>query len=147
MPNLIGQQGETADGKVWARLGRVIGSYSEFVELDGIGWGDASRWEVGLGDREVFGRYVELDNARRSPKVNEEAGRAKSMSIIGDARMGGRERESILHKLYMMGQKYFFESGIKTKEGTLSKGAAEKDTWTRFGVEFVGIVGTQLGKT
>ena len=47
----------------------------------------------------------------------------------------------------MMGHKDFFESGVKTKEGTLSKGVAEKDTRIRFGVEFVGRVGTQPGKT
>ena len=41
----------------------------------------------------------------------------------------------------------FFESGVKTKEDTLSKGVAEKDTWTRFEVEFVRRVGTQPGKT
>ena len=45
------------------------------------------------------------------------------------------------HKLGMTGHKDFFESGVKTKEGTLSKGVAEKDTRTRFGVEFVGRVG------
>ena len=47
----------------------------------------------------------------------------------------------------MVGHKDFFESGVKTEKGTLSKGVAEKDTRTRFGVEFVGRVGTQLGKT
>ena len=61
--------------------------------------------------------------------------------------MWGRERENILHKLDMVGHKDFFESGVKTEKGTLSKGVAEKDTRTRFGVEFVGRVGTQLGKT
>ena len=47
----------------------------------------------------------------------------------------------------MTGHKDFFKSGAKTKEDTLSKGVAEKDTWTRFKVEFVGRVRTQLGKT
>ena len=47
----------------------------------------------------------------------------------------------------MIGHKDFFESGVKTEEGTLSKGVAEKDTRTRFGVKFVGKVGTQPGKT
>ena len=47
----------------------------------------------------------------------------------------------------MMGHKDFFESGFKTEEGTLSKGVAEKDTHTIFGVEFVGRVGTQPWKT
>ena len=47
----------------------------------------------------------------------------------------------------MMGHKDFFESRVKTDEGTLSKGVAKKDTHTRFGVEFGGKVGTQPGKT
>ena len=48
----------------------------------------------------------------------------------------------------MIGHKYFFESGVKTEEDTLSKRIAKKDdTHTRFGVEFVGGVGTQPGKT
>ena len=47
----------------------------------------------------------------------------------------------------MIRHKDFFESGVKTEEGTLSKGVAEKDTRTRFGVKFVGRVGTQPGKT
>ena len=60
----------------------------------------------------------------------------------GWGRAEGRERENILHKLDMTEHKYFFESGVKTEEGTLSKGVAKKDTQTRFGVEFVGSVGT-----
>ena len=47
----------------------------------------------------------------------------------------------------MMGHKYFFESRVKTEEDTLSKGVAEKDTQIRFGVEFVGRVQKQPGKT
>ena len=47
----------------------------------------------------------------------------------------------------MTGHKDFFESGVKIKEGTLSKELAKKDKHTRFGVEFVGRVGTQHGKT
>ena len=47
----------------------------------------------------------------------------------------------------MTGHKDFFESGVKTEKGTLSKGIAEKDTRTRFGVELVGRVGTQPRKT
>ena len=47
----------------------------------------------------------------------------------------------------MMRHKDFFEGGVKTEEGTLSKGVAEKDTRTRFGVELMGRVGTQPGKT
>ena len=34
----------------------------------------------------------------------------------------------------MTGHKYSFESGVKKEEGTLSKGVAKKDTWTRFGL-------------
>ena len=58
---------------------------------------------------------------------------------------GGEEK--ILHKLDMMRHKYFFESGVKTKEDTLSKEVVKKDTHTRFGVKFVGRVGMQLRKT
>ena len=103
--------------------------------------GDASRREVGLGDGEVLGRSVECDGARRSPEVNDEAGRAESVSITDDVGVGvlrrgggggggggGREWENILHKLNMTGHKDFFESGVETKEGTLSKGVAKKDT-------------------
>ena len=36
---------------------------------------------------------------------------------------------------------------VKIKKGTLSKGVAEKDTRTGFGIKFVGRIGTQLGKT
>ena len=43
-------------------------------------------------------------------------------------RVGGKERENILHKFDMTGHKDCFESGVKTKEDTLSKGVAEKDT-------------------
>ena len=79
--------------------------------------------------------------------MNYEVGRVESVSITGDVGVGGRERENILQKIYMTRHKYFFESGVKTKEGILSKGVAEKDTQTRFGVKFVTRVGTQLGKT
>ena len=47
----------------------------------------------------------------------------------------------------MTGHKYFFESGVKIEEDTLSKGVAEKDTRTRFRVKVVGRVGKQPGKT
>ena len=47
----------------------------------------------------------------------------------------------------MMGHKEFFEGRVQTEEDTLSKGVAEKDTWTRFGVQFVGRVETQPRKT
>ena len=78
--------------------------------------------------------------------MNEEAGRAESISTTDDARVG-REWENIFHKIDMTGHKDFFKSEVKTEEGTLSKGVAEKDTRTRFGVEFVGRVGTQPKKT
>ena len=74
--------------------------------------------------------------------MNDEAGRAESVSITDNVGVGLRERENILHKLDMIGHKDLFENGVKTKEGTLSKGIAEKDTRIRFGVEFVGRVGT-----
>ena len=66
-----------------------------------------------MGDGEVLGRSVELSSAGRSLEVNEETGRAESMSITDDAQMGGRgvggerERENILYKLDMMGHRFF----------------------------------------
>ena len=61
--------------------------------------------------------------------VNEEAGRAESMSTTGNDGVGREENgENILHKLDMTGHEDFFESGVKIKEGTLSKGVVEKDT-------------------
>ena len=60
---------------------------------------------------------------------------------------GLREQENNLHTLDMTGHKKIFESWVKTEEGTLSKEVVEKDTQTRFGVEFMGRVGTQPGKT
>ena len=70
----------------------------------------------------VMGKYsggpLSPGSAGRSSEVNEEAGRVESVSITGDGRVGGRERENILHKLYMMGHKYFFESDVKTEEDT-----------------------------
>ena len=47
----------------------------------------------------------------------------------------------------MTGHKDFFEGEVKIEEGTLSKGVAEKDTRTRFGVKFVGKVWTKPRKT
>ena len=47
----------------------------------------------------------------------------------------------------MTGHKEFVESGIKAEKGTLSEGIAEKDTRSGFGIEFVGRIRTQLGKT
>ena len=37
-----------------------------FIELDGTIWGDPGRREVRLGDGEVLGRSVELSSPRRS---------------------------------------------------------------------------------
>ena len=119
----------------WELLGRS-------VELSDTCWGDSGRREIWLGDKEVLGRSVELGGGRRSPEVNVEAGRAKYVSITDDARVGEREQENSLDKLDMTRHKDFFESGVKTEEGTLSKGVTEKDTRTRFRVEFVGRVGT-----
>ena len=80
--------------------------------------------------------------------MNDEVGRAKSISITSDVGVGGgREWGNILHKLNMMGHKDFFESGVKTEEGTLNKGVVEKDTRTRFEVKFARKVGTQPRKT
>ena len=72
-----------------SEVGRGDGEVLErFMELDGTCWGDASRREVEQGDGEVLGRSVKLNGARRSSEVNDEAGRAESVSIIGDVRMG-----------------------------------------------------------
>ena len=46
-----------------------------------------------VGDRKVLGRSIELGVAGRSLEVNEEAGRAESMSTTGEAGVGRRERE------------------------------------------------------
>ena len=83
---------------------------------------------VGLGDGEVLGRSSELGSAERSPEVNEEAGRAESVSTTDNVGIGEREPKNILHEIDMTGHKDFFESGVKTEEDTLSKGVAEKDT-------------------
>ena len=37
------------------------------------------------------GRFVELGGVGRSPEVNEEAGRAKFVPIIGNAGVGGEQ--------------------------------------------------------
>ena len=79
--------------------------------------------------------------------MNDEAGRVEYVSITGVVEGGKRERENSFHKLDMMGHKEFFESGVKTEEGTLSKGVAEKDTRTIFEVKFVGRVEMQPRKT
>ena len=41
----------------------------------------------------------------------------------------------------MTGHKDFIEDRVKTKKDTLSKGVTEKDTRTRFEIEFVGRIG------
>ena len=72
-----------------------------------------------------------------------------SLRLINYRRCGGGGvgRENILHKLDMTGHKEFFKSGVKTEEGTLSKGVAKKYTRIRFKVEFAGRVRKQPGKT
>ena len=80
--------------------------------------------------------------------MNEEAGRTEPVSTTSDVGVGGREENmKTFYKLDMIGHKDFFESGFITKGDTLSKGVVERDTQTRFRVEFVGRVGTQPGKT
>ena len=76
------------------------------VELDDTCWGDDGRRGVGLGDGEVRGRSVELGGVGRSLEVNDDARRAKSLSITED--VGGGERENILLKLDRKGHKDFF---------------------------------------
>ena len=46
----------------------------------------------------------------------------------------------------MTGHKDFFKSWVKTEKGTLSEGVSEKYTRLGFGMEFVGIIGTQPRK-
>ena len=62
------------------------------VEIFGTGWGDSSRREVGLGDRELLERSVELGGVGRVLKVNEEAGRAESVSTTDDVGVGRGKR-------------------------------------------------------
>ena len=52
-----------------------------------------------MGDGEVLGRSIELGGTGRSPEVNEEVGRAKSVSTIDDARVGGREQKMFFTNL------------------------------------------------
>ena len=47
----------------------------------------------------------------------------------------------------MTGHKGFFKGRVKTETSTLSEGVTKKDTQTIFMIEFVGRIGTQLGKT
>ena len=42
----------------------------------------------------------------------------------------------------MTGHKDFFEGSVKTEKDTLSEGVIEKDIRTRFGIEFMGRIGT-----
>ena len=46
----------------------------------------------------------------------------------------------------MTGHKDFFEDMVKQRD-TLSEGVTKKDIRTGFGIEFVGRIGTQPGKT
>ena len=47
----------------------------------------------------------------------------------------------------MTEHKYFFEGRVITEKGTLSDGVIEKDKRIGFGIEFVGKIGMQPGKT
>ena len=47
----------------------------------------------------------------------------------------------------MMGHKGFFEGRVKAEKGAMSERVTEKDTRTRFGIEFVGRIRTQSWKT
>ena len=47
----------------------------------------------------------------------------------------------------MTGHKGFFKGRVKIEKDTLSEEVTEKDTRTGFGIEFVGRIGTQPGKT
>ena len=47
----------------------------------------------------------------------------------------------------MTGHKEFVDCGMKAEKDTLSKRVAKKDLLTGFGIEFVGRIGTQPGKT
>ena len=51
------------------------------------------------------------------------------------------------HKPDMTKHKEFVENGVKAKKGTLRERVAKKDTQTGLGIEFVGRIGMQLGKT
>ena len=42
----------------------------------------------------------------------------------------------------MTGHKDFIKDRVKTEKGTMSEGVTEKDTRTRFGIEFVGRITT-----
>ena len=61
--------------------GEVLG---RFVELNCTCWGAVGRREVERGDGEVLERSIKLDGARRSLEVNDEAGRVESMPITSD---------------------------------------------------------------
>ena len=47
----------------------------------------------------------------------------------------------------MTGHKDFFECRVIIEKGTLSEGVTEKGIRIGFGIEFVGRIGTQPGKT
>ena len=53
--------------------------------------------QVGQGDGEVLGRSVELDSAKRSLEVNEEAGREESVSTTDDEGVGKRKGKHSQH--------------------------------------------------
>ena len=47
----------------------------------------------------------------------------------------------------MIGHKYFFEGRVTIEKGTLSEEVTKTDTRIEFGIEFVGRIRTQQGKT
>ena len=54
-----------------------------------VGQGLSSSGELGKIDGDELGSSDELDDVGKSPKVNNEAWRAKSVSIIGVVEVGG----------------------------------------------------------
>ena len=108
--------GEVGNAGRW-EVGRDDGEVlRKSVELDDIGWGDAGRREVRRGDGEVLGRSVELGGAERSPEVNYEARRAKSMSITGDVEWGEENRKTFSTNLTCRDAKIFVRVGSKQRK-------------------------------
>ena len=85
----------------------------KFIELDGTGWGDVGRREVELGDGEVLGRSVELDGVGRSLEVNKELGRVESMSTTDDGGVGGENEKTFYTNLTWQDTKIFLIVGSK----------------------------------
>ena len=87
---------EGGEGAGPNRLTNGEGHWKEVGEV-----GDAYQWEIGQGlnnsgqmkriDGDELDSSDELNGAGKSPKVNYEAGRAESVSIIGVVEVGGDE--------------------------------------------------------